>query len=631
MAARVDLGSGGERRGRARGAGRAAPPAGGAVGLADHGAVPRRPAGGCAGGVHPRARAPGRRARHRTRRRDCGRSSSRCCSRARRWNRRRRPRRSTVPGNLPAVAAPFVGREAETADAGVAGQGAPAGDGRRARRRRQDASRDRGRPRPGRARRGLAGPAGRRRPAPPTCPRSSRRPCTSPGASGRCSSAWPAPRPCCCSTTVSTWSRAWVRLPASLLDAVPRLRLVATSQVPLGIEAERVYVLEPLSSEHSVALFVTRARAMRRQFVLDADTAALVGGGVPVPRRTAPGHRAGRRARAVALGARHRQAARRPVRVARGPHQHPPPAQPRPRQRDRAGATTCCSPTTSAGCGRSPALPGVPRWTRPSTCWWRSAYRPPRCSTRSAGSSPGRMVSVGRRRRRCGALPAARQHPGVRRRPAPRGRPVRGGAGRPRRLVRHDRGLVRRARARRPAARMPGDRACGAREHRRRAAVVRRARSRSSACGSPTDSAGPGWSSVTGPAGAGRVRRALSRSTPDRDRAIGAAPRRVARGVRRGPRPRGGGPRRPPARSPTTLDDEVLRADTQRHRAFLRIQQGRPQDVLACAADQPGDVPIACHCRGRPPASLVLAAYGSLMLGDTDAARPGTPPRPCSS
>ena len=65
-------------------------------------------------------------------------------------------------------------------------------------------------------------------------------------------------------------------LAGSLLDAVPRLRLVTTSQVPLGIEAERVYVLEPLSGEHSVALFVTRARAMRRQFVLDADTAALV-------------------------------------------------------------------------------------------------------------------------------------------------------------------------------------------------------------------------------------------------------------------------------------------------------------------------------------------------------------------
>ena len=37
-------------------------------------------------------------------------------------------------------------------------------------------------------------------------------------------------------------------LAGSLLDAVPRLRLVTTSQVPLGIEAERVYVLEPLSA-----------------------------------------------------------------------------------------------------------------------------------------------------------------------------------------------------------------------------------------------------------------------------------------------------------------------------------------------------------------------------------------------
>lgn len=65
-------------------------------------------------------------------------------------------------------------------------------------------------------------------------------------------------------------------LVSRLLDGVPGLRIVATSQVPLGIEHELVYHLEPLSSQDSVALFVARAHEMRRQLVLDADTCVLV-------------------------------------------------------------------------------------------------------------------------------------------------------------------------------------------------------------------------------------------------------------------------------------------------------------------------------------------------------------------
>ncbi len=36
------------------------------------------------------------------------------------------------------------------------------------------------------------------------------------------------------------------------------------------------------------------------------------------------------------------------------------------------GATSCCSPTTSAGCGPCRASPAARRWTRPSTCSRRS-------------------------------------------------------------------------------------------------------------------------------------------------------------------------------------------------------------------------------------------------------------------
>ncbi|MGZ5403886.1 MAG: ATP-binding protein [Nocardioides sp.] len=58
----------------------------------------------------------------------------------------------------------------------------------------------------------------------------------------------------------------------SLLDAVPRLRVLATSQVPLGLEDEHVHPLEPLTQDQSVELFTRRAREMRRQLVLDPDT-----------------------------------------------------------------------------------------------------------------------------------------------------------------------------------------------------------------------------------------------------------------------------------------------------------------------------------------------------------------------
>jgi predicted ATPase/DNA-binding SARP family transcriptional activator len=65
-------------------------------------------------------------------------------------------------------------------------------------------------------------------------------------------------------------------LVAPLLDHVPGLRILATSQVPLGIDDELVYHLEPLSTEDSVALFWARAHEMRRQLVVDADTSVLV-------------------------------------------------------------------------------------------------------------------------------------------------------------------------------------------------------------------------------------------------------------------------------------------------------------------------------------------------------------------
>jgi len=64
------------------------------------------------------------------------------------------------------------------------------------------------------------------------------------------------------------------------------------------------------------------------------------------------------------------------------------------------------------------------------------------------------------------------------------------------------------------------------------------------------------------------------------------------------------------------LGDEGLRADVLRHQAFLSIQQGRPEVVLASGAAS-----LATYRKlgleWPTAASLLLSAFGSLMVGDT--------------
>ena len=64
------------------------------------------------------------------------------------------------------------------------------------------------------------------------------------------------------------------------------------------------------------------------------------------------------------------------------------------------------------------------------------------------------------------------------------------------------------------------------------------------------------------------------------------------------------------------LGDDRLRADARRHLAFLRIQQGRPHDVLECATASL-DVYRRLELPWETAASLLLGAFGSIMLGDT--------------
>ncbi|MCW2832958.1 MAG: transcriptional activator domain [Nocardioides sp.] len=65
-------------------------------------------------------------------------------------------------------------------------------------------------------------------------------------------------------------------LVAQFLWDLPGLSICATSQVPLGLDDELVFHLEPLSQPDSVQLFWARARQMRRQLVVDIDSTALV-------------------------------------------------------------------------------------------------------------------------------------------------------------------------------------------------------------------------------------------------------------------------------------------------------------------------------------------------------------------
>ncbi|MFC6083558.1 BTAD domain-containing putative transcriptional regulator [Sphaerisporangium aureirubrum] len=61
-----------------------------------------------------------------------------------------------------------------------------------------------------------------------------------------------------------------------MVSAAPGLRVLATSQVPLGMDGEAVYPLEPLTIADSVELFTRRAARQRRSFRLDAGTGPVV-------------------------------------------------------------------------------------------------------------------------------------------------------------------------------------------------------------------------------------------------------------------------------------------------------------------------------------------------------------------
>ena len=219
---------------------------------------------------------------------------------------------------------------------------------------------------------------------------------------------------------------------------------------------------------------------------------------VPLPRRSAAGHRARRRAHQDAVG--------------RGDHPAPRRSVPRAERPDQPETGTPPITQVDHPLELRPAVPRRPARALGTghLCRRRTPARGgvrPRSSRRAGGRGDrrGRPASesfAGDRRRRkrvaaVGPLPAPRQHPGVRARSHDRGR-----AGRPRSrsaraVVRGRSGTVHRRCAQRPPGRAPVLRPHRTREHRRRVGLGRHARSAAARSTSSTGSGGPGSSSAT--------------------------------------------------------------------------------------------------------------------------------------
>ncbi len=63
---------------------------------------------------------------------------------------------------------------------------------------------------------------------------------------------------------------------AGLIESCPELRVLTTSRTPLRIAAEQEYQLSPLGTDSAVALFAERARRTRSSFELTAENAEVV-------------------------------------------------------------------------------------------------------------------------------------------------------------------------------------------------------------------------------------------------------------------------------------------------------------------------------------------------------------------
>ena len=177
-------------------------------------------------------------------------------------------------------------------------------------------------------------------------------------------------------------------LAVRLLDAAPGLRILCTSQVPLDIDGEVVFELAPLALSDAVELFTRRATAQRlsptgdrgRDSVLDLCRSL---DGLPLAIELAAA-----RTRTLSVEEITRRLDDRFL-VLNDPTSRRPERR-RSLKSTIGGATTCCSPTTSAACGHSPPSPAAHRCRPWSSCSRPSTCRRPRRSTSSAGWRAGR-------------------------------------------------------------------------------------------------------------------------------------------------------------------------------------------------------------------------------------------------
>ena len=118
-----------------------------------------------------------------------------------------------------------------------------------------------------------------------------------------------------------------------LIAAAPWVRVLCTSQLPLGLDGESVYCLAPLSLADSVLLFAQRAATHRSSFVDHRRYGADRRVGVSIARRAPAGDRARRGPDADVVGRRDRPTTGGPLRPAARPDQPPT----RPAARPRGG------------------------------------------------------------------------------------------------------------------------------------------------------------------------------------------------------------------------------------------------------------------------------------------------------
>ena len=405
-------------------------------------------------------------------------------------------------------------------------------------------------------------------------------------------------------------------LVGALLDEAPRLHVIATSQVPLGLDGEVVHQIEPLTATDAVELFEARAVATRSRFALDADTTPIVHDvcvaldGLPLAIELAAA-----RTRSLSVHEISRRLDDR-FTLLRDPTSR------RPERRRALAAAIAWSydllfPDDQRGLwalsyfsggapleatevvlapsrrprdvsGRRRLAPGRPLPRVP-----RGRHRMGRFATGSSTAS-ARMHSTACASRAC-TTPQRRRTPRGTRTWRTAARPPSAAPARP-----------RRSRPSGRSGRTSTSPSPGPRPTTRCSVAASRWASDGRGSSSATVSPVPNASAVRSP------QRTPSRGRPERRGLLVAGWLEASAGNL--------------ARAQADLDEALqiadeladprLRADADRHRAFLSIQLGRPADVLDLASSSV-TASQALGLSWETAAALVLRAYGSIMLGDT--------------